>query len=208
MIGHPWPRLALVAFACLLAGAVFAPRAGALPAGFSESAAIDNLELPTAVRFAPDGHVFVAEKSGVIKVFDGVGDTSATVAADLRTEVYNCWDRGLLGLALDPGFAGSPYLVRRSTPATPRSARTRTRWPTARRQPATTARARSTADPTRPGPLTDGCVVSGRLARLHDLATTSTQSAQTTVLIEDLVHAVPQPLYRPRSSSVPTACST
>ena len=24
--------------------------------------------------------------------------------ADLRTEVYNFWDRGLLGLAIDPGF--------------------------------------------------------------------------------------------------------
>ena len=41
---------------------------------------------PTAVRFAPDGRVFVAEKSGLIKVFDSLTDTTPTVFADLRTE--------------------------------------------------------------------------------------------------------------------------
>ena len=28
--------------------------------------------------------------------------------ADLRTQVHNFWDRGLLGLALDPGFPDNP----------------------------------------------------------------------------------------------------
>jgi hypothetical protein len=40
-----------------------------LPAGFQESIAIDGLAFPTAVRFSPDGRVFVAQQSGVIKVF-------------------------------------------------------------------------------------------------------------------------------------------
>ena len=31
----------------------------------------------------------MAEKSGIVKVFDGLGDTTATVFADLRTKVYN-----------------------------------------------------------------------------------------------------------------------
>jgi glucose/arabinose dehydrogenase/PKD repeat protein len=158
MIGHPWPRLALVAFACLLAGAVFAPRAGALPAGFSESAAIDNLQLPTAVRFAPDGHVFVAEKSGLIKVFDGVGDTSATVAADLRTEVYNSWDRGLLGLALSPDFPADPSIyVAYTYDALPGG--TAPHWG----QPGVD----NDVCPTPPGENTDGCVVGARVSRLR-----------------------------------------
>ena len=42
---------------------------------------------PTAVRFSPDGRVFVAEKSGLIKVFSGLSDTTPDVVADLRPEV-------------------------------------------------------------------------------------------------------------------------
>ena len=35
-----------------------------------------------------------------------------TQVADLRTEVYNFWDRGLLGLAIDPGFPDPALPVR------------------------------------------------------------------------------------------------
>ena len=47
--------------------------------------------------------MFVAEKRGIIKVFDSLTDTTPEVFADLRTNVHNYADRGLLGLALDPG---------------------------------------------------------------------------------------------------------
>jgi len=78
--------------------------------GFQEEVAIEGLELPTAVRFAPDGRVFVAEKRGLIKLYDGLTDRSPTVFADLRTRVHNNHDRGLLSLALDPSFPARPYL--------------------------------------------------------------------------------------------------
>ena len=48
------------------------------PAGFSESVVFSGLTNPTVVRFAPDGRVFVAEKRGVIKVFDNLTDTTPT----------------------------------------------------------------------------------------------------------------------------------
>ena len=54
--------------------------------------------------------MFVAEKSGLIKVFDSLSDTTPTVFADLRTNVHNFWDRGLLGLALHPNFPTQPYV--------------------------------------------------------------------------------------------------
>ena len=61
--------------------------------------------------FAPDGKVYVAEKSGLIKVFDGLGDPTPTVWADLRTKVHNFWDRGLLGMTLDFNYAaGYPWV--------------------------------------------------------------------------------------------------
>ena len=49
-----------------------------------------------------------AEKRGLIKVFDSLSDTTPTVFADLNVNVYNVWDRGLLGMALDPSFPTVP----------------------------------------------------------------------------------------------------
>ncbi|HEX6422689.1 MAG TPA: PQQ-dependent sugar dehydrogenase [Acidimicrobiales bacterium] len=73
-----------------------------LPEGFHDYVVFDGLDRPTAVEFSPDGRIFVAEKRGVVKVFDSVADRTPSVVADLRTNVYNSWDRGLLGLALHP----------------------------------------------------------------------------------------------------------
>src|SRR5215204_2289098 len=82
----------------------------AVQPGFQESTVFSGLTNPTALRFSPDGRIFVAEKSGLIKVFDSLTDSSPTVFADLRTNVYNFWDRGLLGLALHPNFPATPYI--------------------------------------------------------------------------------------------------
>ena len=41
-------------------------------AGFQDEPVITGLEEPTNFRFAPDGRVFVAEKTGKILVFDGI----------------------------------------------------------------------------------------------------------------------------------------
>ena len=88
-------------------------QSASVPSGFTESVTISGLTAPTAVRFAPDGRVVVAEKSGLVKVFDSLSDTTPTVLADLRTNVHDFWDRGLLGLALDPNFAvnGNVYVL-------------------------------------------------------------------------------------------------
>ena len=75
---------------------------------FQQSTVISGLTNPTVVEFARDGRVFIAEKSGIIKVFDNISDTTATVFADLRTNVYNYHDRGLLGMALHPDFPSTP----------------------------------------------------------------------------------------------------
>ncbi len=65
---------------------------------------------PTAFRIASDGRIFVAQKNGEILVFDDFGDSEPSVFADLREAVYDNGDRGLLGLALDPGFPARPYV--------------------------------------------------------------------------------------------------
>jgi PKD repeat protein len=87
----------------------------------------------------------------LIKLFDGLDDTTPTTFADLRTEVDDYWDRGLLGLVLDPNFPSTPYVyVLYTVDAGPGQA----------------APVWRDACPTPPGPTTDGCVVTGRLARL------------------------------------------
>jgi glucose/arabinose dehydrogenase len=93
-----------------MAGAMAPPQATALPAEFTETTVLTGLEFPTALRFAPGGQLFVAEKSGLIKVFDSVTDPEPAIAADLRTDVYNHYERGLLGIALDPDFSANRYL--------------------------------------------------------------------------------------------------
>src|SRR5689334_2227290 len=87
--------------------------AAAVPPGFTESVAFSGLTAPTAVRFASNGKVVVAEKGGRVKVFDGLSDPTATTVADLSTAVDDYWDRGLLGLALDPNYAtnGTIYVL-------------------------------------------------------------------------------------------------
>jgi glucose/arabinose dehydrogenase len=100
--------LIFIALLSLPAGAGAGP---ALPEGFQDEVVFDELEQPTNFRFAPDGRVFVAEKPGRILVFDNLEDTKPDVFADLRGDVYDNGDRGLLGLELDPEFeAGRPYV--------------------------------------------------------------------------------------------------
>src|SRR5262249_33606349 len=78
--------------------------------GFQEQVVFTGLVNPTNIEFSPDGRVFVLEKSGKIKVFDSLSDPTPTLFADLSGEVMDYWDRGALGLALDPNFPASPYV--------------------------------------------------------------------------------------------------
>jgi glucose/arabinose dehydrogenase len=167
-----------VALVALLAPA--AGQAATYPVGFSEQTVFSGLTNPTAVRFASDGRVFVAEKSGLIKVFDSLSDPQPDLFADLRTQVHNFWDRGLLGLALDPSFPDSPYVYVLYTHDAAIGG-TAPRWGT----PGAT----SDGCPNPPGATADGCVVSGRLSRLTAAGNSMVGTEQ--VLIEDWCQQYP-----------------
>ena len=123
-----------------------------VPPHFEQTAVIRGLTNPTQVRFAPDGKVFVAEKSGLILEYSSLSDPTPTTFADLRTEVDDYWDRGLLSIALDPNFsAAHPYVWALFTFDAPIGG-TPPVW--------------NDACPDPPGATTFGCVVSGRLVRL------------------------------------------
>jgi glucose/arabinose dehydrogenase len=165
----------IAALACLLAFGSSAAAGAELPPNFQEEVAFSGLVQPTVVRFSPDGRVFVAEKSGLIKVFAGLGDATPSVYADLRTQVYNYWDRGLLGMALDPQFPADPFIYVLYTHDAAIGG-TAPRWGT----PGVTA----DPCPNPPGGNSDGCIASGRLSRLN-------AAGQETVLVEDWCQQYP-----------------
>jgi glucose/arabinose dehydrogenase len=149
--------IALIFFVFALQFLVQKASAGTLPAGFQETVIFSGLTQPTAIRFASDGRIFVAEKRGVIKVFDSLTDTTPDIFADLNKNVYNFWDRGLLGLALHPNFPATPYVyVLYSYDAD--IGGTAPKWGT--------EGVYSDPCPSPPGATGDGCVVSARLSRL------------------------------------------
>ena len=167
---------ACTALACLLSPRLAVVEGATLPAGFSESAVLSGLTQPTAIRFSPDGRVFVAEKSGLIKVFANLSATTPTVFHDLRTNVHNFWDRGVMGLELHPNFPVIPYVYVLYTydkdPNNPQVPR----WGT--------LGVSSDPCPTPPGATTDGCVVSGRLSQLEVVTGSNVSTGTETVLVE------------------------
>ena len=168
-------RLLLIAvLGCLLAP-VSAAGGATLPPGFQEEVVFSGLANPMVVRFSPDGRVFVAEKSGLVKVFDSLTDTTPSIYADLRTKVHNYWDRGLLGMALDPQFPADPYIYVLYTHDAAIGG-TAPRWGT--------AGATSDPCPNPPGGNVDGCVVSGRLSRVSS-------TGVETVLVTDWCQQYP-----------------
>ncbi len=170
---------AVVAVTALLSSVVVVGSAArpatavSLPPGFQEEIVFSGLTEPTALRFSSDGRVFVAEKSGLIKVFDNLTDTTPTVFADLRTQVHNFWDRGLLDVALAPNFPTDPWVYVLYT-FDAAIGGTAPRWGTVN----------GTFDgcPTPPGATGDGCVVAGRLSRLRASGNVAVGSEQ--VLVE------------------------
>ncbi|MEZ5844229.1 MAG: PQQ-dependent sugar dehydrogenase [Hyphomicrobiaceae bacterium] len=73
---------------------------------------VSGLAQPIAFEFMPDdaSRMMVAEKSGLIRVFDVDDGQAVSTVIDLRGEVNDIQDRGLLDIALHPDLALNPYL--------------------------------------------------------------------------------------------------
>jgi glucose/arabinose dehydrogenase len=101
----PRPRHLLAVVGVLLAGAAYAPAAGAEPTVLDPNLAVrtvvSGLALPSAVAFIGPNDMLVLEKNTgkVLRVRNGV--VEATVL-DLSVNFNS--ERGLLGIALDPSF--------------------------------------------------------------------------------------------------------
>jgi putative heme-binding domain-containing protein len=78
----------------------------ALAPGFSSERIATGFTGATALAVAPDGRVFVCEQTGSVRIVK-----AATLQPDplVTVDVDRRWERGLIGIAIDPGFAGNGY---------------------------------------------------------------------------------------------------
>lgn len=105
-------RTTVIRVAALAGLSVFlaAPSALAmtLPSGFQVATVASGLSLPTSFAFAPDGRVFIAQKSGAIReIKNGVLQPTPVIQL---TDVNDYADRGVEGIAVDPNFAQNGYI--------------------------------------------------------------------------------------------------
>ena len=175
-----WCKTFALFFVCTILLSIQFTFAATLPAGFQETVVFSGLVNPTAIRFASDGRIFIAEKSGKIKVYNSLSDTTPDVFADLNVNVYNFWDRGLLGLALHPQFPATPYVyVLYSYDAEIGMPAPKYGTPGVYSDPC----------PTPPGATDDGCIVAARLSRLQ--ANGNFMTGTENVFIEDWCQQYP-----------------
>src|SRR5215203_1094799 len=92
-----------------------------LPPNFARSQVVGGLASPTAMEFAPDGRLFVAEQRGTLRVVKAGGKLATFL--DISGSVASAGERGLLGIAFDPGFPKNHYVylyyTQRATATTP-----------------------------------------------------------------------------------------
>lgn len=108
---------ALVVLACALF-LVSLVDAATLPEDFIETPVASGLVMPTAMVFAPDGRLFVCEKTGAVRV---VRDGALLTAPFVRLSVNSGGEGGLLGIALDPNFAANHWIYLYYTATMPTS---------------------------------------------------------------------------------------
>jgi glucose/arabinose dehydrogenase len=105
-----YTAVVLAALALLTIGLASAPPGGAAPPeDFQTSLVVgDGLDGPSGFEIAPDGRIFILERTGKIKVVKD-GRLLPTPFADLPSEATG--DRGLIGIAFDPDFGMSNHYV-------------------------------------------------------------------------------------------------
>ena len=111
-------HLALASLVCLIVYVQTGPpmQAATVPTGFTETLVASGLSSPTAMQFAPDGRLFVAEQGGRLRVIkDGV----LLPTPFLTVTVSSVGERGLLGVAFDPQFATNHFVYVYYTATTP-----------------------------------------------------------------------------------------
>src|SRR5262249_31842921 len=78
-----------------------------LPNGFQLSTIATGLTGCTAMEVTRDGRILICEQTGSLRV---VRDGKLLESPMLRLPVDSFWERGLIGVTVDPDFPRAPYL--------------------------------------------------------------------------------------------------
>jgi glucose/arabinose dehydrogenase len=98
-------------FVCIVLASIFVagPAPAVPPNNFQNSLVVGSgLDGPSGFEIAPDGRIFILERSGKIKIFKD-GQLLPQPFADLPSEATG--DRGLIGVAFDPEFGVANHYV-------------------------------------------------------------------------------------------------
>jgi glucose/arabinose dehydrogenase len=85
------------------------PALAALPDGFQEQLILGGLDQPMDFQFLPDGRIVFIEKLGNVRLIAN-GTLSPTPLLTLTDVNTNGYERGVSGMAVDPGWPNRPYV--------------------------------------------------------------------------------------------------
>ena len=77
------------------------------PSDFAQQLVTSGITNPTAMAFAPDGRIFVAQQAGKLRV---IKNNVLLPASFVELTVSSTGERGLIGIVLDPDFITNKYL--------------------------------------------------------------------------------------------------
>src|SRR5262245_9695116 len=78
--------------------------------GFTEEVVASSLADATAMDFSPDGKLFVAQQAGQMQVWQNGTRLRTDFFADAPLTTDSTGERGLLGIAFDPGYATNRFV--------------------------------------------------------------------------------------------------
>src|SRR5215208_919336 len=79
-----------------------------LPDGFAQQLVAQGFTGATGMAVAPDTRVFVCEQTGALRVVKN--DKLLPEPFVRLADIDSAWERGLIGVALDPDFARNGYV--------------------------------------------------------------------------------------------------
>jgi glucose/arabinose dehydrogenase len=84
--------------------------AAVIPSGFTDTPIVSGLSNPTAMAFAPDGRIFIAQQGGALRVVKNDVLLPAPFLTISGPNISAGGERGLLGVAFDPAFASNQFV--------------------------------------------------------------------------------------------------
>ncbi|MGH9367046.1 MAG: PQQ-dependent sugar dehydrogenase [Thermoanaerobaculia bacterium] len=109
----------LLLLACAIARAPARGATYSLP-GVSDTAVVQSLSSPTDFDWTPDGRMLVLEKAGTVRIVVG-GVLQSAPALNWTANVDSGFEKGLLGICLDPNFVSNGYVYLYYTTTDPKN---------------------------------------------------------------------------------------